>query len=125
MNREPDPIINGGSAEDVRPTRARQEATQPPRRRNNRSPRRVAPIPDDPSWEVEPEWLRSRRVRREPGSDNGSSRAPEKQPFDAGRQGSGGLSLSLGGFAAAIIPLILGLILLWLGLGPGDIRLGP
>jgi hypothetical protein len=34
------------------------------------------------------------------------------------------MRLSIGDYAAAFIPLILGLILLWLGLGPGEIRLG-
>lgn len=125
MTQDPDPVTSGGNANDVRPTSVRPEASQQPKRQSNRSPQRAAPIPNDPSWEVEPDWLRSRRVRREPESDSGWYRAPiEDQQIDANQHGQGGMRLSVGGYAAAIIPLILGLILLWLGLGPGEIRLG-
>jgi len=82
--------------------------------------------PDHGVGDTTPEWLRRRQVQRQIRPDDGW----DTTPVDRVRNDMVAETLtteqpSLGDFAIAVAPLVVGLILLFLAFGPGDVTLNP
>lgn len=78
--------------------------------------------PDNSSGTTEPDWLRRRRVARD--MEPVEWRRPDIEERPGAPQESARSTLSLEDLVIAALPLLIGLVLLLFGFGPGVVKLG-
>jgi hypothetical protein len=82
---------------------------------------RFEPSPELPEWVHEPDWLHRRKISREAVPLNGwRPDVPEELPVGAVAEPST-ISLSASDLVLAVLPLAVGLLLLFLGVGAGQL----